>query len=59
MGFMDSLKGLFGGHKDQATQAADKAASVADDKTGGSHTDQIAAADDKAKETIEKLGDDA
>jgi hypothetical protein len=59
MGFMDTVKGWFGGHKDQAAQGVDKTAGVADEKTGGSHSDQVAAADEKAKDTIEKLGDDA
>jgi hypothetical protein len=59
MGFMDKVKGLFTGHKDQATQGIDKAANVADEKTGGSHTDQITSAGDTAKDTVEKLGDGA
>ena len=37
MGLTDRIKGLVGGHKDQAKQGIDKAASVADEKTGGSH----------------------
>ncbi|HSS10795.1 MAG TPA: antitoxin [Acidimicrobiales bacterium] len=59
MGFMDKVKGLFGGHKDQANQGIDKAAGVVDEKTGGSHTDQITSAAETGKENIEKLGDGA
>jgi hypothetical protein len=58
MGFMDKLKGLVGGHKDQAEQGIDKAADVADEKTAGSHTAQIDTAAEKGKEGIEKLGDE-
>jgi hypothetical protein len=57
MGFMDKLKELVGGHKDQAKQGIDKAAGVADEKTGGSHTDQIDSAAEKGKEGVDKLGD--
>jgi hypothetical protein len=55
MGFMDKLKGMLGGHKDQAKEGVDKAAGVADEKTGGSHTDQITSADEKGKEEIDKI----
>jgi hypothetical protein len=58
MGFMDKLKGLVGGHKDQAEQGIDKAADVADEQTAGSHTAQIDSADEEGKEGIDKLGDE-
>ena len=58
MGFMDKLKGLVGGHKDQAEQGIDKAAGVADEKTQGSHSAQIDSAAEKGKEGIDKLGDE-
>jgi hypothetical protein len=57
MGLIDKLKGLVGGHKDQAEQGVDKAADLADDKTGGSHSDQIATAAEKTNEEIDNLGD--
>jgi hypothetical protein len=58
MGFMDKLKGLVGGHKDQAEQGIDKVADAADEKTEGSHTAQIDSAAEQGKEGIEKLGDE-
>ena len=58
MGFMDKLKGLVGGHKDQAEQGIDKAADVADEKTVGSDTAQIDSAAEQGKEGIDKLGDE-
>jgi hypothetical protein len=57
MGFMDKVKGLFGGQKDQAKQGTDTAAGAADEKTGGSQTDQITSTAEPAKENVEKLGD--
>jgi hypothetical protein len=58
MGFLDKLKGLVGGHKNQSEQGIDKAAEVADEKTEGSHTAQIDSAAEKGKEGIDKLGDE-
>jgi hypothetical protein len=58
MGFMDKIKGLVGGHKDQAEQGIDKAADVADEKTVGSDTAQIDSAADEGKEGIDNLGDE-
>ena len=58
MGLMDKMKGLLGDHKDQVEQGIDKAARIADEKTGGSHSDQIKSAVDKGKEEIDKLGED-
>jgi hypothetical protein len=55
MGFMDKLKGMLGGHKKQAKEGVDKAAGVADEKTEGSHTDQITSTAEKGKEEIDKL----
>jgi MT0933-like antitoxin protein len=63
MGFLDEAKDklhqakekiehLIDGHEDQADQAVDKAADVADDKTGGEHTEQIDAAADQTKDAL-------
>jgi hypothetical protein len=57
MGFMDKVKGLFGGRKDQGKQETDTAAGPVEEKPGGSQTDQITSAPDTAKENVEKLGD--
>jgi hypothetical protein len=59
MGLMDKVKGLLGQHEDKVDDAIDKAADVADEKTGGEHTDKIDAAADKAKDVVEGLADDA
>jgi MT0933-like antitoxin protein len=59
MGLMDTLKGWVGGHKDQTKQGVDKAADVADAKTGGSHTEQIDSGAEKGKDAIDKLDDGA
>ena len=59
MGFMDKVKGLLGQHEEKVDDAIDKAADVADEKTGGEHTDKIETAADKAKDVVEDLADDA
>ncbi|MYW05846.1 antitoxin [Streptomyces sp. SID3343] len=61
MGVFDNLKakaeGLLGQHGDKADKGIDKAADIADTKTGGKHTDKIRSASDKAKEGLGKAGD--
>lgn len=64
MGFMDSVKGMFSKGKDMAGEHADKiqggidkAADVADDKTGGKYSDKIDTGAKKAKDLIEGLDD--
>jgi MT0933-like antitoxin protein len=57
MGLMDRVKGLVGDHKEQVEQGIDNAARIADEKTGGSHSDQIRSAADKGKEEVDKLGE--
>jgi hypothetical protein len=59
MGLMDTLKGWVGGHKDQTKQGVDKAADVADEETGGSHTEQIDSAAEKGQDAIDKLDEGA
>ncbi|KAA3640588.1 MAG: antitoxin [Armatimonadetes bacterium] len=65
MGFMDSVKGmvskgkdLAGDHADKVQDGIDKAADVADDKTGGKYSDQIDSGAEKAKDFVEGLDDD-
>jgi hypothetical protein len=55
MGILDRLKGLLKGKGKQVESAIDKAADVADDKTGGKYSDQIDTAADKAKDVVDKL----
>jgi ABC-type transporter Mla subunit MlaD len=59
MGILDKLKDLVKGKGDQIDSAIDKAADLADDKTGGKHTDKIEQAADKAKDVVDKLDDQA
>ena len=42
-------------HGDKMGQGIDKAADVADDKTGGRYGDQIDAGGEKAKDTLDNL----
>jgi hypothetical protein len=60
MGMFDKLKGkaaeLAGEHGDKADQGLDKAAEVADEKTGGKYTDQINSGAEKAKDAMDNLG---
>jgi hypothetical protein len=57
MGILDKLKGMMKGKGDQIDSAIDKAADVADDKTGGKHTETIDDVADKAKDVVDKLDD--
>ncbi|MFE2953418.1 antitoxin, partial [Embleya sp. NPDC059267] len=64
MGVFDNIKakaeGLLGQHGDKADKGIDKAAEMADRKTGGKHSDKIRGASDKAKEALDrKAGGDA
>jgi hypothetical protein len=55
MGFIDTLKGLVGGHKQQTEQGVDKATTDADEKMGGAHSQQMQEGDEKAADEINKL----
>ncbi|WP_406281662.1 antitoxin [Embleya sp. NBC_00896] len=61
MGVFENLKtkagDLLGQHGDKADKGVDKAAEVADRKTGGKHTDKIRDASDKTKEALGKAGE--
>lgn len=62
MGFLDKLKkqakDLAEDHGDKIEGAIDKAADMADDKTGGKYSDKIEMGADKAKDLVEGLADD-
>jgi hypothetical protein len=45
-------------HEDQVTGAIDKAADVADEKTGGQYTDQIDTGAEKAKDFVEGIDEE-
>ncbi len=62
MGFLDKLLGRkdqaadsAAEHGDTAKEGVDKAGDVADEKTGGEHTENIDAAGDKAKDAIDDV----
>lgn len=57
MGLLDKVKGLIGKNADKVEGAIDKAADVADDKTGGKYSDKIDSGADKAKDIVDGLGD--
>ncbi|WP_211357192.1 antitoxin [Nocardioides rubriscoriae] len=56
---MDDIKGKLEDavdeHGDKIADGIDKAADLADDKTGGKHHDKIAGATDKAKDALDGL----
>jgi hypothetical protein len=52
MGIFDKLKGAVKGHGDKVGEGLDKAADVADEKTGGKHSEHIDTGVDKAKEQL-------
>jgi hypothetical protein len=58
MGFLDKIKDLVGGNADKAKDGVDTAADMADDKTGGQHTDKIDMGADKVNEVIDDLPKD-
>ena len=58
MGLFDKAKGLVGDNADKVKDGVDKAADLADEKTGGQHTDKIDTAQDKVNDVIDGLGDD-
>ena len=58
MSILDKAKGLLGKNSDKAKAGVDKAADVADDKTGGKHTEQIEGAAEKAKDAIDDIAAD-
>jgi hypothetical protein len=55
MSILDKVKDLLKGKSAQMDSAIDKAADVADDKTGGKYTEKIDDAADKAKDVVDKL----
>lgn len=54
MGLFNKAKKLAAKHADEVEDAVDKAADIADDKTGGKHSDKIDAAADKVKDLLDE-----
>lgn len=55
MGFLDKIKKTVSDNADKAGQVIDKAADLADSRTGGKHGDKIDSAAEKAKDYVGKL----
>ena len=56
--FFSKAKDMAMGNKDKVKDGIDKAADVADDKTGGKFSDQVDKGSDAAKDAVDKLTDD-
>ncbi|GHE85567.1 antitoxin [Streptomyces griseoaurantiacus] len=52
MGIMDKIKGLVTGHEDKVREGVDKAAEMADKRTGGKYGDQIRTGKEKLGEQL-------
>lgn len=57
MTMMDKLKELIGKSPDKANQGVDKAASAADEKTGGKYSDKIDKGSEQAHNYVDKQGE--
>ena len=57
MGFMDKVKGMLSGHRDQAEQGIEKGGDMIDDRTGGKYADQVDKGQDAARDALGKLDD--
>ena len=58
MGLMDTIKGWFGGNKDQIDQGIDKAADAAKDKVPDEHDAKVDQVADKAKDALHDMTDE-
>jgi uncharacterized protein YjbJ (UPF0337 family) len=58
MGLLDKVKSLLGKNKEPVKDGVDKAADVADDKTGGKHTEKIEDGAEKVKDAVDDLPGD-
>lgn len=56
MGIFDKAKDLANEHHDSVDQGIDKAADLADEKTGAKHTEQIDQAAQHAKKALDEHG---
>ena len=58
MGLMDTIKGWFGGNKDQIDQGVDQAADAVKDKVPDEHDAKVDQVADKAKDTLHGMADE-
>jgi hypothetical protein len=56
-GLKDKAKEAVGQHGDKVDQGVDRAGQFADERTGGKHTSQIDQGEQKAKEGLDRFGD--
>lgn len=56
--FVDKAKDLASEHEDKVSEGIDKAADLADEKTGGKFSEQIGQGADKAKDFVEGLDEE-
>jgi MT0933-like antitoxin protein len=57
MGFMDKVKGMLSGHRDQTDQGIEKGGDIIDDRTGGKYAGQVDKGQDAAHDALRKLDD--
>ena len=57
MGLFDKAKKMADGNKDKIADGVDKATDVADDKTGGKHSEHLDKVDDAADKWADKNDD--
>jgi hypothetical protein len=55
---MDKAKGMLKGNQDKVNDGVDKAADLADDKTGGKYSDHIDTGAEKAKDVVDDLAEE-
>lgn len=55
MSFVDKIKGMFKGNKQQVEKGIDKAADVVDDKVPEQHADTVQDVAEKAKDAVDKI----
>ena len=58
MGIFDKAKDLLSKNKEHVKTGVDKAGDMADDKTGGKHTEHIDKAEDAANKLVDGVADD-
>ncbi|MCW2862630.1 MAG: Antitoxin [Actinoallomurus sp.] len=58
MSIMDKMKNLLGQHGDKVDKVVEKAGDMVDHKTGGKYADKVDKAQEQAKRTAERWGDE-
>jgi MT0933-like antitoxin protein len=58
MSIMDKMKDLLGKHGDQVDKVVEKAGDMVDEKTGHKYADKVDKAQEQAKRTADKWGEE-